>query len=171
MRNLVKRLEKRGWKKHEIDKAVRIINNAKENKLSENSFLEKRIYWILLFVIIAANFAISIALVPVLMVLNGFKLYLVIVVLGVVFGLLFELVIRSIEHLETKHHVALAIMIPAIALINILVVARISNRLIQQLGLNNLHSALFVGLVYAFSFVIPYRMYRFVWKIEYYGKE
>ena len=93
MRNLIQRLEKRGWKKREIIKAVNIIKTAKHNKTKENVFLEKRIYWILLVMIIVANFAISVALIPILMALRGVFLYFVLIILVIIFCLLFELVI------------------------------------------------------------------------------
>ena len=130
MENLVNRLEKRGWSKKEIINTINIIRKAKHNKTQENLFLEKRIYWILLAVIIVANFAISVALIPILMTLNGALLYFIIILLGIIFGLLFELVIRSIEHLEKKHHLLLVILIPLIALINVFVISNISNKLI-----------------------------------------
>lgn len=171
MRNLVNRLEKSGWSKKEIIKAVNIIKNAKHKKTKENLFLEKRVYWILLAVIITANFAISIALMPILIALKGMFLYFVIVVLGVVFGLLFELVIRSIEHLETRHHMFLAFLIPAAALINIFIIARISNNLASKLSLKNFQNPVMIALIYATSFVMPYIIYRFALKIEYYAKE
>ena len=171
MRNLIDRLEKRGWSKKEIDKAVDIIHNAKQLKTPEARFLEKRVYWILLVLIIVANFGISVALIPVLVALEGMFLYFVVAVLGIIFGLLFELVIRSIEHLEKKHHVFLAILIPAVALVNVFAVTRISNNLTSTLNLRNIQSPLIVGLVYAASFVLPYIIYRFVLKIEYYAKE
>ena len=171
MENLVKRLEKKGWRKKEIVRAVGIIRNAKQNKPHDIKFLEERIYWVLLAVIIAANFAISIALIPVLIALNGAFLYLVLMVLGIVFGLLFELVIRSIEHLEKKHHLLLAVLIPLIALANAFVISNVSNDLMSTLSLANLHNSLAVALVYSVSFVLPYIVYRFVLKIEYYPKE
>ena len=171
MENLKKRLEKRGWDKKEIEKAVGIIHNAKQLKTTETRFLEKRIYWVLLVVIIAANFAISIALIPVLMALKGALLYFIIVLLGIVFGLLFELVIRSIEHLEKKHHLILAILITLFALTNFFVVSRISNNLMTTLNLTNIHTPIIIALVYAASFALPYVTYRFVLKIEYYAKE
>ena len=171
MQNLIKRLEKRGWEKKEISKAVEIIQNAKKVKTVEGRFLEKRIYWILLVIIIAANFAISVALIPVLMALNGFLLYFIIAVLGIVFGLLFELVIRGIEHLQKHHHLILAVFIPLIALINIFVITRISNNLASELSLRNFQNPLVMGAVYAVSFVLPYIFYRFVLKMEYYVKE
>ncbi|MEK6947461.1 MAG: hypothetical protein AABX32_07690 [Nanoarchaeota archaeon] len=171
MRNLTNRLEKRGWNAKEIQKAVGIIDTAKKVKTSESRFLEKRVYFVLLFLIVAANFAVSVALIPVLMALKGAYLYFIIIVLGVVFGLLFELVIRSIEHLERKHHLVLAFFIPMAALINAAVISQMSNKFGLAFGINNFHEPLFVGLIYAVSFVLPYIFYRFVLKIEYYIRE
>ena len=171
MENLINRLKKRGWSKKDISKAVEIIHNAKQLKTPDTRFLENRIYWILLVVLIAANFAISIALIPVLMALKGIPLYFVIIILGIVFGLLFELVIRSIEHLEKKRHLSLAILIPLTALLNIFIISNISNYLINTLSLTNTHNSITIALVYAASFVLPYIVYRFILKIEYYAKE
>ena len=171
MKNLIKRLEKRGWSEKEISKAVEIIHNAKQLKTQETRFFEKRIYWILLFVIIAANFAISVALIPILMTLNGMLLYFIIIVLGIIFGLLFELVIRSIEHLEKRHHILLVILIPLTALANVFVISRISNNLSQVLSLKNIQNPILISIIYAASFVLPYIIYRFILKIEYYVKE
>lgn len=171
MENLIKRLEKKGWEKKDISKAVEIIQNAKQLKTPEARFLEKRIYWILLVVIVAANFAISVALMPILMALNGMILYFIIIVLGIIFGLLFELVIRGIELLERKHHVLLAIFIPLIALVNIFIISNLSNNLTKTLNLTNMHNSIIIAFVYAASFVLPYIIYRFILKMEYYGKE
>ena len=171
MQNLVNRLEKRGWSQKDIQKAVGIIDTAKKVKTTESRFLEKRIYFILLLVIIAANFAISLALIPILIALEGFYLYFIIVVLGIVFGLLFELVIRSIEHLERKHHLVLAFFIPLAALINAAVISQMSNKFESAFRINNYHEPIFVGIAYAVSFVLPYIVYRFILRIEYYSKE
>ena len=171
MENLIKRLEKKGWEKKEISKAVEIIHNAKQLKTAENRFLEKRIYWILFVIIIAANFAISIALIPILITLNGMLLYFTIIVLGIIFGLLFELVIRSIEHLERKHHIFLAFLIPLTALANAFAISNTSNNLSKTLNLTNMHNSMAIALAYASSFVLPFIVYRFVLKIEYYAKE
>jgi len=171
MQNLIKRLEKKGWGKKEIKRAVGIIQKAKESKSKHTLMLEKQAYWILLIVIIVANFAIAISLIPVLMLLSGAFLYLVIIVLGIVFGLLFELVIRSMEHLESKHHIALAVLIPVVALINIITITNVSNNLTKTLRLKNLQNPTIVALIYAVSFVLPYIIYRFILKIGYYAKE
>ena len=122
-------------------------------------------------VIIVANFAISIAFIPLLIAFKGIILYFLIIVLGIAFGLLFELVIRSIEHFERKHYIMLAFLIPLTALINAFIISRISNKVISRLGFNNFHEPVAIGLAYAVSFVLPYIIYRFIFKIEYYAKE
>ena len=170
MENLKKRLEKRGWEKNEIEKGVSLIKKAKQNKTKENLFLERRVYWILLIIIITANFTISAALMPLLIALSGFGLYFVIIVLGIIFGLAFELVIRTIEHLEKTHHIVLALFIPLTALANVFVISWLSNDIALGFGLKNFHSPLMVGLAYAVSFVLPYFVYRFILKREYYSK-
>ena len=171
MKNLIKRLEKIGWNKRDIKKAVGIIKNAKQNKPEDIRFLDRRIYWTLLIIIAVANFAISIALIPILVWLGGVQLYLIIIILGIVFGLLFELVIRSIEHLEKRHHILLVFLIPLIALANLFVITNISNNVMAKLSLINIHNSFAVSIIYASSFVLPYIIYRFVLKIEYYAKE
>lgn len=171
MRNLIQRLKKSGWNKRDIKRAVDIINESKQNKTLDVKFLDKRIYWILLVIIIAANFAISIALIPVLITLKYTQLYFVVAVLGIVFGLLFELVIRSIEHLERYHHILFVILIPIIAFINLFIISKISYKVANNLGLSNVGNSVIVSVIYACSFTVPYLIYRFVLKIEYYAKE
>lgn len=170
MQNLVKRLEKRGWSKREISKAIKIIKKAKENKPGDVRFLEKRVYWILLLVLITANFAISVALLPVLVTLKGILLYIIVGIIALAFGFIFEIVIRSIEHLEKKHHIVLAFLIPLIALVNFLAISKLSNNLGRILNLNNAHNSVILGMVYASAFVLPHLIYRFVLKIGYYAK-
>ena len=171
MQNLIKRLEKRGWKNKEIAKAGSIVENANVHKTKENLFLEKRVFWILLAVIIVGNFAISVALVPLLLALKGIALYFLIIVLGISFGMLYELVIRTIEHLEKRHHLFLAAMIPLVALGSAFLISREANELVLKFKLNNIHEPAMIGLAYSVSFVLTYIIYRFVFGMEYYLKE
>ncbi|MBI4143496.1 hypothetical protein HY487_01275 [Candidatus Woesearchaeota archaeon] len=170
MHNLVDRLEKKGWERKEIIKAVEAIKNAKKSKPKDVIFIEKQIFWILLAIIIAANFAVSVALLPLLVALNGVLLYSAVTILGIVFGLLFELVIRGMDHLEKKHHFFLAILIPVVAMSNVFIVSRMSNSLVQKFGFANSHNPIFISVAYSASFALPYVISRFVLKIGYYSK-
>ena len=167
MKNLAERLEKRGWGRKDIIKAVGIIKNAKNKKT--NHFLGQRVYWILLLTITIGNFAVMLGIIPALMLLKGPFLYFIIILLGLMFGLLFELLIRTIEHLERRHHLWLALFIPIVAVVNGFFISRFSNTVSYNLGIKNYQNPVLIALVYAFSFVLPYVIYRFVLKIEYYS--
>jgi len=160
MHDIKKRLKQKGWKKKDIDKTVKIIQKAKENKHPHIKTLDNAVYWISLLVAIIGNFLISISLIPVLLILRSFPLYLTIITLGASFGLLFELLIRSIEHLETKHHLLLGILIPIIAIINVVIIVLISNRIEAILNIQNLQNPLLVGSVYAIAFIFPFTIYH-----------
>lgn len=169
MHNLVDRLEKKGWSRKDIIKAVEAIKSAKKTKPRDIVFIERRIFWILLVVIVAANFAVSVALLPLLVALKGALLYAVIIILGVVLGLVFELVIRSMEHLESGHHALLAFLIPVAAMLNVFIISKISNNLVQSLGFANAHNPLAISMIYSTSFALPYLASKFVLKMGYYS--
>ena len=77
--------------------------------------------------------------------------------LGLAFGLLFELLIRGVENLETKHHLFLGIIIPVIAVINFIIV---SNNMKAFIGIENPQNPVIVGIVYAVAFMLPYISYQ-----------
>ena len=100
MEEIKNKLVEEGWKKRDINKTIRIIEKAKENKHPKIKLLDKTVYWFSLLIAIVGNLIISISLIPVLLALKGQQLYFIIIVLGISFGLLFELLIRTIENLK-----------------------------------------------------------------------
>jgi len=157
MKNVKKYLIEKGWNKSDVNKTIKIIESAKKNKHPKIKLLDKAVYWISLIIAIIGNFIISVALVPLLLALSGMRLYLIIITLGFAFGLLFELLIRGIEHLETKHHIFLSIIIPIITLINFII---ISNNIKKFIGIENPQNPIMTGAVYAIAFILPYISYQ-----------
>lgn len=162
--NLTDNLKLKGWTKKEVDKALDIFGRANEKKSNRLRFLEKELYWSALGIAIAGNFIISLVLIPILLTLNKLKLYIVIITLGISFGLLFELLIRSIWNLKKHHHQGISYFIPAVAIINIFIITLYTNDLNTRLLFNNSHNPFVVSLVYAFFFILPYLFYQVVLK-------
>lgn len=152
-----KYLLEKGWKKRDIDKAIKIIRHAKKHKHPKIKLLDKSVYWLSIIVAIIGNFIISVTLIPFLLALNGLQLFLIVVILGVSFGLLFELLVRGIENLEAKHHIFFGIIIPIIAVTNFIIV---SNNIKIFIGIENPQDPVIVGSVYAISFMLPYISYQ-----------
>lgn len=157
MKDLKNRLIEKGWGKRDVNRTIKIIESAKKNKHPRIKLLDKAVYWLSLILAVIGNFTISLALIPVLIALRSPQLYIIIVTIGLAFGLLFELLIRGIEHLETKHHIFLSIIIPITAVINFII---ISNNMKKFIGIENPQNPLIIGVVYAAAFILPYFVYQ-----------
>ena len=169
MEKLKKRLLEKGWSKKDVDKTLKIVKQAKKEKHPSLLFMDKALYWVALVIAVLGNIIISIALIPSLIALKSFLLFLVVIVLGLSFGFLFELLIRSIEHLEAKHHLFLGILIPIIALINFITITSVSNNLEKIFKINNPHNPYIIGIVYATAFILPFAFYKLILKKDYYS--
>ena len=157
MRDIKNKLIEKGWKKSDINKTIKIIAKAKANKHPKIKTLDKFVYWFSLLIAIIGNLIISISLIPVLLVFKGPSLYGIIIILGISFGLLFELLIRTIEDLKTKHHLFLGVVIPIIAVINFII---ISNNMKELVGIESQQDPLIIEAIYAVFFILPYLIYQ-----------
>lgn len=164
MGSIKNKLVEKGWKKSDINKTIKIIEKAKKNKHPQIKTLDKFVYWFSLLIAIIGNLVISISLIPVLLALKGIFVYVVIITLGISFGLLFELLIRTIENLEVKHHLFLSIIIPIIAVINFII---ISNNIKELIGIESQQNPIIIGAVYAIAFILPYIFYQIFLKDKY----
>lgn len=164
MHHVRKRLQKKGWEKEHIKEAVAIFEEAEKKKHPLMHALDHATFWFSLLLAIAGNFIIALALVPVLLALEGSLIYIIVITIGVSFGLLFELLIRTIDHLEQSHHTILALLIPVVAVLTLLSIVLFANALQTTLQLKNNQNALVVACIYAVSFMLPYVVYQLILK-------
>ncbi len=150
-------LLKKGFSKQEAKRTIEIIKSAEEKKSVKIRFLDSIIYWFLLFVAIIGNLIISILLIPFLLAFKTIPLYFIIFILALMFGFLFNQLIKDIEYLEKKHHIIAWIFIPSLAVINTYYMASFTNHLTKTLKLPlAMHSPLFISITYVSAFILPY---------------
>lgn len=146
-------LKEKGWSEAEIKHAESLLERDEKIDLH----FSKMVFWSALVVIIFANLLISLILIPFLIVLNQLVLYSLIILLAGTIGFLYNFLITDIGHLERKHHVWAGIVVPLIALMNMIIMVFVSNRFITDLQINNpLHNAWLTALIFAVAFIIPY---------------
>jgi hypothetical protein len=150
-------LADKGWARADIQHASDILAHAEAVKSPSMRFLEQTAFWIALLIAIMGNFILSVVLVPFLLLLEGAGLYFTIFVIGMTFGFVFHVLIRYIEDLGQGQHIIAGAFIPALALINIYIIAHFSNRLeiLLQLPIAP-NSPLGVSVTYVIAFVLPY---------------
>lgn len=152
-----KELLQKGWREPEIKRAEEIL----ERSLHYDRHFSKIVFWSALVVIIFANIVVSLILIPFSVVLTSWLLYTLVVVLAATVGYLYNFLIRDIGHLQRKHHVIAGILIPFLALGNMVIMVSLSNKLITDLKLHNLpHNIWMVSAVFAIAFILPYLMSR-----------
>jgi len=153
---LKQQLLKKGWRSEEIEKTAKILKDAEKDSpfLSSSSQL---VYWMALVVAVIGNFVVSVLIIPFLLSLKTFALYIVIALIGICFGFLVNLLIKDIDYLDPKHHIIAGIFIPAVALINIFIVTAIVNYFITATKLNEpLKNPLAIAFIYVIAFLFSY---------------
>lgn len=157
MHNITSSLANKGWGRADVRKAADILAHAEASKSASMRFVEQSAFWVALLIAIFGNLVISVVLVPFLLLLKGIGLYFTVFIVGATFGLLFNVIIGYIEELKEGQHIIAGAFIPALALINIYLIAHFSNRLeILLLLPTPAHSPLAVSVTYVIAFVLPY---------------
>ncbi len=148
--------EDKMWTDEHINKTLDIIRRAKETKSEGTKLMDKVVYWGVLFVAIIGNLILSIFLIPFMLVLKNYILYIIIFMIAFVFGLFFSLLLREIEQLDYSHHIIAGLFIPALAIINVFYMTNFANYLTATIKLNNIHNPFLIGIVYTIAFITPY---------------
>ncbi len=167
MASLEERLRMKGWTEEEIAKAMRTLKRTSEMKSRSSRFLEGSLYWIALLLATLASFFMAVMLVPLLIVASGFWGFVGLAVFGLSFGLLFEWLHCRLEGLSNKEYIISGIYFPAIALINVYIITRLSNRLSELIvkfsgGYAAFHSPALVAWSFLPAFLAPYIVHKLI---------
>ena len=149
------------WTKDDVEKAIQIIDSAKHKKTEFIKGLEKVAFILSIVVAIIGNGIVAIVLIPFILTFSSLFLYLVLIIIGLSFGLLFEVLVRDIENLDTRHHIVTSFLIPVLAVISFIMVNNFSKIQLAQIpGEHTIQNPWLMGIVYAISFLIPYLAYH-----------
>jgi hypothetical protein len=155
-------LLEKGWTEEEIEKTMGLLysTDKQEKHMNFVSATHPVIYWVGLVIAIVGNLLISVTLIPFLMILNSMQLYIILGIVGVVFGAMFNVILKDIEHIDQTHHVMAGIFIPAIALITVYVMTNVANRFNDIIRNPNPHNAVILSIIYLCCFSAPYALYK-----------
>ncbi len=161
-KSLKHRLLEKGWTEDEIAKTMHLLysDEKREKHAHYVASTHPMIYWVGLFVAIIGNFILTVALLPFLMILNSVQLYVILGIVGFVFGYLFHVILKDIEHVDQRHHIAAGIFTPAIALVIVFFMTTVSNRFNDVINNPNPHNPWILSIVYLVSFSAPYVIYK-----------
>ena len=155
------KLIEKGWTKDEIAEAQSLLNKAKTHDL----FFSKIVFWSALFVVVLGNLALSMILIPFLVIFQSWALHVIIIIVALMMGAIYSFLITDIGHLETKHHIAASIIVPVIALINLVVIVLVSNNFAKEIGTGKEpHNQWLVAAIFTVAFILPFLFHR-LWNV------
>src|SRR3989344_9432680 len=150
-------LKNKGWTKDEITEAKSILDKARHHDL----FFSKIVFWSALFVVVLGNIALSLILIPFLIIFQTWLLHVLIVIIALMMGAIYSFLITDIGYLETKHHVAASILVPVIALINLVVIVIISNNFAREISATKQpYNQWLMAAIFAVAFILPFLLHR-----------
>ena len=141
------------WGKEDIHKAHNLIHSLKQTRYHHKKITKT--YWSILAFVITYNLVISLVLMPLILLLKPVLLYSTLILIALSFGLLFELLLRTIGAHEKKLFRIINTIIPILTLINFFIIANLVSKLVSPLS---------VALTYTFFFILPYVFYTYIKK-------
>jgi hypothetical protein len=151
------KLKSMGWSKKEIENAMRLAKKSEYNKPRFHKNLEKSSFWVVLFLIILTNFLVGYALLPFLLILNKGSGFLILILIGVFFGILISHLIKDLEK-QIHHHLIFLIIIPISAFVSFLFMDLLAKDIAQNLHLT-IFNPLIIAILYSLAFISPYLAY------------
>lgn len=133
------------------------LNHNPEKYLHHHRHGARISYMLFLMILTVCNFLIFIGLVPLLIFIKTELLMLILAGIGLIFGMLFLYLVKDIEHLEPKHHIFAALYIPALSILNIIVLILIGRLISTQTDFQD-YTIAYASAIYVAMFLLPYAL-------------
>jgi lipopolysaccharide export LptBFGC system permease protein LptF len=131
-----------------------------EQSIKQKSVVEQKLHtfvsWTAMALLVFTNFLAAILLVPFLLFFEGTGQYVIVALFGIGFGLIFNLMIHSIEHLGDRHHVIAGVVVPCFALIDIVILFGLVEKAKEALSIDTTYNYTFIVILFIVAFLVPY---------------
>ncbi len=109
-----------------------------------------------MLLLIFTNLIGAIILIPFLLFFEGIAQYAIVAVFATGFGMIFNFMIHSIEHLGDKHHIIAGIVVPFFALMDIIILFSLLEKIVKTLSLTATYNYTFIVITFVVAFLVPY---------------
>ena len=144
-------LERKGWTAQETEHAKKVQQHASTLKKQHHYLLDETSYWVILIIAMFSTIAIATWVIPLLVLANTVTLYLILGIIGLGFGGLYNHTLKDLEHLNKHHHILYILIVPISSTISFLTMVRQTN----ALGVAT-HNGLIAGIVFGLLLLAPY---------------
>ncbi len=146
-------LIKKGWRPQDLIKAESIID--KDSNHSKK--FSRRVFLSSLFLVLFGTMVVAFLLIPLLIFLESFLIYIFITMLSLSLGFMYNLLINEIGFLKKKHHLLSVISLFILSLSSMFLLVSKVNQFISKNSFGNLsYEPFLISIIFSFSFITPY---------------
>lgn len=139
-----------------IQSEIAIMQSIAKKKSGVERKMEHFVAMTAMLLLIFTNILGALLLIPFLLFFEGIAQYVIILLFAVGFGLIFNFMIHSIEHLGDKHHLIAGIIVPIFALLDIVVLFTLLEKIKEVLKVQTEYNYTFIIVLFVVAFLIPY---------------
>lgn len=139
-----------------IQSELAVMQSIAAKKAHVERKMEHFIAMTAMLLLIFTNFLGAILLIPFLLFFEGSAQYAIVAVFAIVFGLIFNLMIHSIEHLGDKHHIIAGVVVPFFAMMDIVILFSLVEKIVKKLSIAVTYNYTFIVILFIVAFLIPY---------------
>ncbi len=155
-KDLAQTLRDKGWDDAEIEKTLRIMGSATPEQAGAEQKSQQVVYWMILMDLGIGNLLVSFGLIPFLMALNPNFVLGIMIVLGFVLGLFFNMLVWDLEQVKTEHHFVAMFFIPGTAILNIAIIVIVANAMSSFMKTATPKNPYLLSGAYVAAFILPY---------------
>ncbi len=155
-------MKERGWEDRELDYARQVMVQASNEQPFWRKVIDQSLLWLFLVIIGVGNLFIIASIMPLLVLFPNAAIYGILMLLGIVVGMLTEIVLRDIEHLFSGHHLYIMyVLVPFIAASGGLVVLTYAQQNLPNFFFLD-RDPLKMSIIYTFFFILPLAISKFL---------
>jgi len=137
----------------ETKERLKIHRNEHNERVTKN--LDEFVFWTSLAILALFNLVGCVFLIPLFIFLEGPFLIGCVAAFGLLFGMLFNLLVLGLEHFEHRHNIIAGIFIPLLAVIDIALILKIVSGLSDTIVISPYNTGKII-LIYLGVFMLPY---------------
>ena len=139
-----------------IQSELAVMQSIASKKAHVEQKMEHFVAMTAMLLLIFTNFLGAILLIPFLLFFEGYAQYAIVAVFAIGFGLIFNFMIHSIEHLGDKHHIIAGIVVPFFAMMDIVILFSLLEKIVKKLSIPVTYNYTFIVIIFIVAFLIPY---------------
>jgi len=153
-------MKKKGWSKAELDYAHETMSKAQKTR--SHRTLDSIIMWLLFLIMVIGNIAAIALIMPLMTLFSNTVMIIILLLLGLCFGFLYDVILHDIQHLfKGHHHFFVMILIPYLSIMGGFIILNIAKAQLPNLLFIE-RDPLKLSLFYVVAFMIPFAISKFI---------